>query len=204
MKIVIASQFLRWYTVSTLSNESENMEDDLSKRLAEIEQWLQKEYMGIRTGQATPALLDSVRVENYGTRMPVNQVASVGIEDARTLRVSPWDAGTIPAIERAIKDADLGVSVATDSAGLRIIFPELTSERRMQLLKLSKSKLEDARVSVRSVRDEVMKLLDAKQKNGEMSEDEKFSKKESVQKSIDAINAKLESMFNAKEQEINL
>lgn len=204
MKIVIASQFLRWYTVSTLSNESENMEDDLSKRLAEIEQWLQKEYMGIRTGQATPALLDSVRVENYGTRMPVNQVASVGIEDARTLRVSPWDAGTIPAIERAIKDADLGVSVATDSAGLRIIFPELTSERRMQLLKLSKSKLEDARVSVRSVRDEVMKLLDAKQKNGEMSEDEKFSKKESVQKSIDAINAKLESMYNAKEQEINL
>ncbi|MEX0930881.1 MAG: ribosome recycling factor [Candidatus Paceibacterota bacterium] len=179
------------------------MEDTLLKRLTDIENWLQKEYMGIRTGQATPALLDSLRVENYGTRMPINQVGSVGIEDARTLRISPWDAGSIAAIERAIKDADLGVSVSTDSAGLRVIFPELTSERRVQLLKLAKSKLEDARVSVRSVRDEVMKELDARQKDSEISEDEKFTKKESTQKLVDAANAKLESMYTAKEAEIN-
>lgn len=178
------------------------MDDSITKRLAEVASWLQKEYAGIRTGQATPALLDSIKVEQYGAKVPVNQVGSVGVEDARTLRVSTWDAGIIPEIERAIRDADLGVSVATDSAGLRVIFPELTSERRTQLQKLSKQKLEDARVSVRSIRDEVMKKIDAEQKAGELSEDERFKQRDVVQKAVDTINKKLEEMADAKEQEI--
>ena len=179
------------------------MDDTFSKRLTGITEWLTKEYTGIRTGQAAPALLDSVKVESYGAHMPINQVASIGIEDARTLRVSPWDTSMVPAIERAIKDADLGVSTVSDSSGLRVIFPELTSERRAQLLKLAKAKLEEARVSVRAARDEVMKSLDVKQKAGEISEDDRFTKKESAQKLVDATNTKLEATCTAKESEIS-
>lgn len=178
--------------------------DDLDKRCADIITWLQDAYAGIRTGQATPALLDSVKVENYGSMMPINQVGSVGVEDARTLRISTWDAGVIPAVERAITDADLGVSVATDSSGVRVIFPELTSERRAQLLKVAKQKLEDARVSVRSARDDVMKEIDAAQKDGDISEDEKFSQKETVQKKVDETNKSLEDLFHQKEKEISI
>ena len=177
--------------------------DELTKRLAEVQSWLQEQYAGIRTGQATPALLDTVKVENYGSMMPINQVGSVGVEDARTLRVSTWDAGTIPAIEKALQDADLGVSVSTDSAGLRVIFPELTSERRDQLMKLAKQKLEDARVSIKSARDDAKKVIDAGQKEGEISEDEKFSQMDAVQKAIDGANKKLEELFNKKETEIS-
>lgn len=176
---------------------------DVNVRGKEITDWLTTEYAGIRTGQATPALLDAIKVENYGSMMPINQVGSVGVEDARTLRVSAWDAGSIPAIEKAITDADLGVSVSTDSAGLRVIFPELTSERRDQLLKLAKSKLEDARVSVRSMRDDIMKDLESQQKEGEISEDEKFTQKEAVQKQVEELNKKLDEAYTQKETEIS-
>lgn len=176
--------------------------DEFNERLDETIDWLTKEFAGIRTGQASPALLDNIKVESYGTLVPLNQVGSVGIEDARTLRISPWDASQIAAIETAILDADLGVSVATDSAGLRAIFPELTSERRAQLTKLAKQKLEDARVSVRAARDEVMKELDRQEKAGEISEDEKFSQREQVQSKVDATNKKLDEQFHAKETEM--
>ena len=177
---------------------------NFEKRGKEIVQWLQDEYAGIRTGQATPALLDSIKVESYGSMLPLNQVGSVGIEDARTLRISPWDAGSIASIETAIREANLGVSVSTDSSGLRVIFPELTSDRRDQLLKLAKSKLEDARVSVRTARDEIMKDLDTQQKEGEISEDEKYTKKDAVQEQVDAVNKELEELYKKKEAEISL
>lgn len=179
------------------------MDDGLVKKLQDVVEWLSGEYTGIRTGQATPALLDSIKVDNYGAMTPLNQVGSIGAENARTLRISPWDAGAIPAIEKAVSDADLGVSLATDSTGIRVIFPELTSDRREQLKKLAKSKLEDARVRVRSVRDDAMKGLDAAQKLGDISEDERFTKKDDVQKKVDETNKKLEEAYSRKEVEIN-
>ncbi len=177
--------------------------NDFEKRLQEVIEWLQQEYSSIRTGQSTPALLDGVKVESYGSMMAINQVASVSVEDARTLRVSPWDASIIKTLETAIRDADLGVSVVTDSAGLRVLFPELTGERRVQLLKLAKSKLEDARVSVRSARDERMKAIDKQEKDGEISEDEKFGLKETAQKKVEDANRTLDGLYDRKEVEIN-
>jgi len=165
--------------------------------------WLRGEFSGIRTGQAAPGFLDNIRVDSYGTKVPINQVGSVGIEDARTLRVSPWDAGNIAAIERAIIDADLGVGVVTDSAGLRVTFPELTGERRAALLKLAGQKLEEARVRVRGAREERMKALDASVKNKEIGEDESRREKDKAQKLIDDANQKLESIFDEKEKEIS-
>jgi ribosome recycling factor len=178
------------------------MEFDISKKLAEVAEWLRKEYAGIRSGQASPQLLDSIRVDSYGTHVPINQVGSVNIEDARTLRVSAWDSGSIPQIEQAIRDANLGVSVSTDSNGLRVIFPELTAERRDQLMKLAKGKLEDARITVRGIRDEVMKKIDKEEKEGNISENERFNHKETVQEQIDKINKELENLYADKETEL--
>lgn len=176
---------------------------DFDARGKEIVDWLATEYAGIRTGQASPALLDGIKVESYGSMMPLNQIGSVGVEDARTLRVSLWDVGGVPAVETALREADMGVSVATDSAGLRVIFPELTSERRTQLVKLAKTKLEDARVSVRSARDEIMKDLERQQKDGDIGEDDKFTQKEEVQKKVDAVNSQLEALYDKKESEVS-
>lgn len=178
------------------------MNEELLHRMKEVREWLQKEYAGIRTGQANPGLLDSVKVESYGSLMSLQQIGSIGVEDARTLRISVWDVSQVKAVEKALQEADLGVSIVTDSSGLRVIFPELTSERRAQLLKLAKSKLEDARVSVKSIRDEAMKQLDRQHKESLISEDERFAGKERIQKAVDETNAGLEALCVQKEKEL--
>ena len=174
----------------------------VTTKLEETLDWLKKEFSAIRSGQATPALLDGINVEAYGAFMPMNQVATVGVEDARTLRISPFDITQAPAIEKAIQDADLGVSVAGDSSGLRVIFPELTADRRTQLQKLAKSKQEDARIAVRAVRDDAMKAIEKAEKDSDISEDEKFTKKEQVQKKIEETNAALDTLLTSKETEL--
>lgn len=179
------------------------MDFEYEKKLKEVVEFLQKEFVTIRTGQATPALLDGIKVESYGTYMPIIQVGSVGVEDARTLRIATWDASMIPAIERAIRDSDLGVSVSSDSAGLRVSFPDLTADRRQQLVKIAKGKLEDARVAVRGVRDEAMKVIEAAHKANEISEDAKRDQKELVQKAVDVTNRTLEVVFDKKSEEIS-
>lgn len=166
--------------------------------------WLEREYSSIRTGRATPMLLDLVLVESYGTRVPIQQVGSVSVEDARTLRISIWDQSAVKAVEKAITEADLGVSVVADGNGIRVIFPELTSERRVQLLKIAKAKLEESRVSVRGARDESVKEIDTLEKSGEMSQDAKFSAKEDLQKRVESFNNALGNLFELKEKEINL
>jgi ribosome recycling factor len=176
---------------------------NFKKEIKEVENWLIKEFSAIRTGMASPALLDGVRVESYGSLMPVNQVANVSVEDARTLMVSPWDSSQIKALEKAITDANLGVSLSTCSSGVRVIFPELTSERRVLLLKTAKEKLEKARVSLRGEREIVWEDIQKKEKEGEMGEDEKFRLKEDMQKLVDEQSKKFEELFNKKEMEIS-
>ncbi len=176
---------------------------DFDERANDITSWLFREYTGIRTGRATPMLLDIVQVESYGARVPINQVGSVNVEDARTLRIGVWDQSQIKNVEKALTEADLGVSVISDSSGLRIIFPELTSERRVQLLKIAKAKLEDSRVSLRGARDDTMKSIEAEQKAGSLSEDDRYKAKEDLQKRMDTINNKLQDLYDLKETEIN-
>lgn len=176
--------------------------NEIKTKLAETTQWLQKEFSAIRSGQASPGLLDGVTVESYGMYMPMNQVSTIGVEDARTLRISPFDVSQVSAIERAIQDANLGVSVASDSSGVRVIFPELTADRRTQLQKLAKSKLEDARIAVRAVRDDVMKEIEKAEKAGDISEDEKYTQKEQVQKMVEVTNKTLEGLYEKKEVEL--
>jgi len=174
----------------------------LQLKIAEGEEWLRKEYQSLRTGRATPTLLDSIQVDSYGSRVPLNQVANIGAEDARTLRISPWDASQIKDVEKAVTKADLGVGISVDDKGVRISFPELTSERRDSLIKIGKDKLEDARQSLRGAREETWGDIQEREKNGEMSEDEKFAAKDELQKHIDAANNSLEELFKKKEEEI--
>ena len=170
----------------------------------EVVLWLTKEFSGVRTGKASPAILDSISVEAYGSRLPLVQVGSVSSEDARTLRVSVWDKKQIKDVERAITEANLGLSVMSDDSGIRVIFPELTSDRRVQLMKLAKIKFEEARVTLRKMRDEVMKDLDREEKEGTISEDQKFKLREEVQKRIDATNGTFDEMLSRKESEIKI
>ncbi|MFA6253646.1 MAG: ribosome recycling factor [Candidatus Paceibacterota bacterium] len=171
-------------------------------KLGEVEEWLGREYLGIRTGKAAPAVLDGVMVDAYGSKTPLKHVAAIGIEDARTVRVTPWDKGQLSAIQTAIETSNLGLSVAPDSTGLRVIFPALTEERRKMLIKLMGEKLEDARISVRKEREKVWGEIQAEEKAGKLSEDEKFKGKDELQKLIDEANKKLEDLASKKETEI--
>ncbi len=169
----------------------------------EAVEWLRKEYLGIRSGQANPGILDSVRVEMYGSQMPINQVASVLGESARSLRITPWDKAALKALDTAIREANLGVSVSVDDQGLRVSFPELTDDRRQALLKIAKQKLEEARVRVRGEREKVHTDADKQEKAGTLSKDEVFRVKQDLQKLVDETNKKLEDLFSKKETEIS-
>ena len=175
---------------------------NFSNKAKSIENWLHNEYQNIRTGRASTAFLDQVRVESYGEMMPLSNVASIGIEDAKCIRVSPWDTSLIKAIEKAVIVADLGVSTAVDERGLRVIFPDLTGERRLQLVKLAKEKLEEAKVSIRQERSTVNDDMNNKKKNGEMSEDDVARAKKDFDKYIESAMSQLDILFAKKEKEI--
>src|SRR3989344_7797968 len=127
---------------------------------------LKKGYSSIRTNQATPNILDAVSVEVYGSHMPINQVASVLGAGPRSLLITPWDNNVAPNIDKAIRESNLGLSVSLDAQGVRVFFPELTSERRTLLTKLVKEKFEEARVKVRAEREKSLETLDRSEKEG--------------------------------------
>ncbi len=174
----------------------------LKANIKETEEWLARELSGVRTGRATPTLLDSVKPEAYGARTPLRELASVSVEDARTLRIIPWDMSLLKALEKGIADADLGVGIATDDQGLRVSFPELTSERRIQLSKIAGDKTEQAKVTLRSHRTDALKALDTAEEAGGIGEDEIKRLKAEIQKLIDESNDTLLKALERKEEEI--
>lgn len=175
---------------------------DFKKQKDDIIAWLQKEFSSIRTGRATVTLLDSVMVESYGVRTPLNQTANISIEDSRTIRIAPWDKSLIPEIERAIAKIDLGVSTSADGEGVRVKFPELTTENREKLVKLAKVKTEEAKVSLRNERAVIIKDIEAGEKEGDISEDDARRHKDDLQKMIEETQKTLEDMTKKKEAEI--
>lgn len=175
---------------------------NLKTGLKKIEDFLGKEYRELNIGRASPMVLDSIQVESYGSRVPLKNVASVSIEDPKTLRVAPWDKGQIKGIEKAIAAANLGLSVAVDDQGLRIVFPQLTTESREKLVKVLKEKLEEARIVVRREREQVWDEVQTLEKSGKMTEDEKFRGKDELQKIIDEVNKNLEAAYGRKEKEV--
>ncbi len=171
---------------------------NFKNELKKVEDFLSKEYGQLNIGRASPIVLDGVMVESYGMKQPIKNVASVGIEDPKTLRINPWDKSNIKEIEKAIMAANLGLSTAVDESGMRVIFPQLTGENRQKLVKVLKDKLEDARISVRKVRQDGMDELAA----AELNEDELKRGKDELQKLVDEANKNLEGIFSKKEAEV--
>lgn len=176
--------------------------NDLKIELKKAEGHLEKTYRELNIGRASPMVLDSISVESYGAMQPIKNIASVSVEDPKTLRVAPWDKTQIKGIEKAIMLADLGLSLATDDMGIRVIFPQLTTETRTKLAKILKEKLEDARISVRKVRGDAWEDIQAKEKNSEMTEDERKRAKDDLEKIVGEVNKNLEEMFSKKEKEV--
>lgn len=171
-------------------------------KLKAAEEWLKKEYGGLRTGRATPAILDGVQISAYGSMMPLKQVGNISVEDARSIRISAYDNSLIKDIEKGITAANLGVGTASDGTSVRVTFPELTGERRAELVKIAKQKLEEARTSVRLARDESWKEIQEREREGTLTEDDKFALKEDLQERVDKTNEALEDAFKAKEKEM--
>lgn len=174
----------------------------LQKKIAEAEERLTRDLAGVRTGRASPSILDGVFIETYGTRLPINQVATITVEDARSLRISPWNADNAKEVEKSITQANLGISVGADEKGVRVFFPKLTAERRASLLKVAKEKVESARGALRAARDEVWSEIQRMEREGEMPEDDKFRAKDDMQKRVDAANKKFDEALARKEKEL--
>ncbi len=170
----------------------------LKQTFLEVEEWLKKEFSQISTGRANPSLLDSVNVESYGSYQPIKNIASITVEEMRTLYISPWDKGVVKSIESAIRDSGLPLSITADGSGVRVSVPQLTAESKLSLVKLCKEKLEEARVKVRLVRQTIDKNITETEK----AEDDAFRAKEDLQKHVDEINKKLEEIFTKKESDI--
>ena len=180
------------YNFSTFKQNTKGLED-----------WLKGEFATIRTGRATPAILDGVKVEAYDSNMSITQLANISIEDVRTLRITPWDMLQVKAIEKGITISDLGLSVAVDALGIRVMFPQLTSDRRGALVKIAKQKLEDARITLRNEREKILKDVERQYQEGSVSEDEKFRVRTELQKMVDETGRVLDEIFTKKEREIS-
>lgn len=170
--------------------------------LKKVEEFLSKEYSQLNVGRASPMVLDGITVEVYGQYQSIKNIASVNIEDPKTLRIAPWDKTQIKPIEKAILASNLGLSVATDEAGIRVIFPQLTTETRQNLVKVLKQKLEESRITVRKERERIWDEIQKLEKESKMTEDEKFRAKDDLQKVIDEVNNNLEAIFEKKEKEV--
>jgi ribosome recycling factor len=175
---------------------------NFKNELKKVEGFLVKEYNQLNIGRASPMVLDGISVESYGSHVPLKNTASVSIEDPKTLRIAPWDKNQIKNIEKAIIGANLGLSVATDDLGIRVIFPQLTTETRQSLVKVLKEKLEESRIIARHEREIVFRDIEVKEKEGKLTEDERFRAKEELQKIIGEVNNNLEAIFEKKQREV--
>ena len=169
---------------------------------ADAEAHLKQEYIQISTGRANPSLLDSLMIDSYGTRQPIKNVASINLEDARTMKITPWDKKHVQLIEKALHDSHLPFSVSVDSSGVRVNIPQLTQESKRELIKLLKEKLEDSRVRIRNIRQDAVKEIEKGEEDGNYAEDAKNRYKEDLQKLVDSSNKNLEEIFNKKEIDV--
>jgi ribosome recycling factor len=175
---------------------------ELERRMRGSMDTLKKEFSGLRTGRASTHLLDAVVVNVYGQRMPINQVATVSTPDARTISVQVWDRGQVGAVEKAIREANLGLNPVTEGALIRLPIPALNAERRQELVKVAHKYAEHARVAVRNVRRDGMELLKKLDKDGQMSEDDHHKNSAKVQELTDRLIKEVDQVLASKEAEI--
>ncbi len=176
--------------------------DEMSRRMKGAVDTLKTEFGGLRTGRASPALIDPVRVEAYGNQVPVQQVGTISTPEPRLLTVQVWDKGLVKAVDKAIRDAGLGLNPQIDGQLLRIPVPELNQERRKELAKLASKYAEQARVAIRNVRRDGMEVLKKLEKDHKIGQDEHRKLGDELQKLTDAQIKDVDTMLHGKEQEI--
>ncbi|MDI9409619.1 MAG: ribosome recycling factor [Candidatus Pacebacteria bacterium] len=175
---------------------------DLTRRMEGAAETLRKEFMGLRTGRASVNLLDPVMVDAYGQHMPLNQVGSISVGDARMLVVSVWDKGMVKPVEKALHDANLGVTAQTEGTTIRLRLPELNQERRTELVKLAHKYTEQCRIAVRNIRRDGMDSLKKMEKDSAISQDEHHRFADQVQELTDKFIKKIDESLDHKEKEI--
>lgn len=184
----------------------EDMVDDIiqdaTQRMQGAMDALQRDLGGIRTGRASPALVDRLTVDYYGTPTPINQLAGVSAPEARLLVIQPWDKGAMPAIERAIQESELGLTPNNDGSVIRLPIPQLTEERRQDLVRLVGTKVEEAKVAVRNVRRDAMDNCKLLLNDKEISEDEERRAEQQIQELTDKYVARADELGQAKEAEV--
>lgn len=176
--------------------------EEVEEKMKKAVEATRREFNSVRTGRASPALLDRVTVDAYGTHLPLNQVATISVPEPRLLVIAPWDKGTIGPIERAIMKSDLGLNPSSDGNVIRLAIPALTEERRRELTKLVHRKAEDGKVAIRNVRREANDELKKLRKAGDLSEDDEKRAEERVQKITDKYIAEIDRVQEHKEQEV--
>jgi len=175
---------------------------DSEERMQKTIEVLRKDFASLRAGKANPAILEKVQVDYYGVPTPINQMANVNAPEARLLVIQPWDKSIIPNIERGILKSDLGLNPSSDGTVIRIIIPQLTQERRKELVKVIKKKAEDARVGIRNIRRDANDHFKSLEKSKDITEDEGKKAQEDVQKVTDKYIAEVDKVLSNKEQEI--
>ena len=173
-------------------------EEKMTKTVASLE----KEYVTIRAGRANPHVLDRITVDYYGAATPINQVGNITVPEARLIQIQPWDTTLLKAIEKAINRSDLGINPSNDGKVIRLLFPEITEERRIALTKDIKKKAEESKVAVRNVRRDTMDALKKQEKAKEITEDELSTFEEKVQKMTDKFIAEIDKKCEAKCKDI--
>jgi ribosome recycling factor len=173
-------------------------EEKMGKTMASLE----REYQGIRAGRANPHILDKIKVDYYGTPTPLQQVGNINVPEARMLVIQPWDSSLIKAIEKAILNSDIGINPSNDGKVIRLVFPELTEERRKELVKDVKKKGEQAKVAIRNIRRDANDYLKKQNKANEISEDDLKDNEEKVQKMTDKYIKEVDKAIEAKSKEI--
>jgi ribosome recycling factor len=176
--------------------------NEIEKRMRGAVAVLKQEFGGLRTGRASAALLDPITVSVYGQKMPINQVATVSVPEARMISVTVWDKSQVSAVDKAIRESDLGLNPVVDGTTLRLPIPELNQERRTELSKIAAKYAEQARISVRNVRRDGMDLLKRLEKDHKIGEDEQRTLSTRVQDLTDKIIKEIDSSLSTKEREI--
>jgi ribosome recycling factor len=177
--------------------------DDHKENFSKAIEHLKNEITSLRTGRATPALVEDVMVESYGTKQPMKATASITVQDAKTIAIEPWDKSLIQAIETAINNSDVGINPINDGKVVRLNLPELTQERRQDLIKVLHRKLEEAKIAIRKIREDIREKIQKMEKDKEIGEDEKYKLQEELEKQVKDFNENVKTIGEGKEKEIN-
>lgn len=176
--------------------------NEVKNKLGTTIERYQSELGGVRTERANPRIVEDLVIDYFGTPTPINQAANVTSMDARTIVISPWSKDSLVDIEKAINESELGISPVNDGEVVRLSFPPLTEERRKELVKVVGQKTEEARIRIRKLREGLREEIQKDEKNGNISEDDKFREEDALQKIIDEYNKKIDTIHNKKEADL--